>query len=114
MRTILDKRKVGSKDTSKLDGVMKKLDNLENDMFLISPVSNKTDRFRLTWIGLSRVFRMANNYIKTENELNDFDLNTFRYLFNQCTNEEKSFLKTKYNQLYNALFKENSHKGDNK
>lgn len=61
--------------------------------------NNYHERYKLTWVGLNRVFDAVNRLIGLNEKIPDLHINTYKYLFNQCTDEEKQFLNDKFTNL---------------
>lgn len=48
--------------------------------------------YKLTWVGINRVFRVAHNLVRQGGELSRLDKNTYVYLFNQLSDVEKDHI----------------------
>lgn len=47
------------------------------------------DEYKLYWVGLCRIFRTADNFVSQGGELSKFDEITYKYLFDQLSEEQK-------------------------
>jgi hypothetical protein len=60
--------------------------------------------FKLSWAGVYRVFRVADQLIKIGGELTDFDINTYRHLYSQCDNEQRKHLEDNFRYITGIIF----------
>lgn len=52
--------------------------------------------FQLSWVGLCRVFEVANGFLSEGYGIDDFQVNTYKFLYEQCSEEQRQHIKDNY------------------
>lgn len=59
--------------------------------------------FNMSWVGVCRVFNVAYTSAKLKVGLTAGEINTYKYLFDQCNDDQKGHLVLKYGDLLEFL-----------
>lgn len=66
------------------------------DKRIILSRGDRMKNFEITWVGIFRVFRVADKLISQGGELSQFDIYTYKFLFEQLGDDEKEYIIGKF------------------
>lgn len=66
------------------------------------------DNIKINYASVFRLFRVADKLIIDGSELSDFEINTYKYMYNQLNDDQKSHLQEAFNDTLGDVMKEYS------
>jgi hypothetical protein len=62
-----------------------------------------TITYEITWVGIFRMFRVADKLVSSGGSLSEFDINTYRYLLRQLGDDEREYIISKFGENLDFL-----------
>lgn len=59
--------------------------------------------FEINWVTINRIFRVANKFLELGGELDEFELNSYRFMYSQCDDLQKQHLQKHFGDLTGHL-----------
>lgn len=63
---------------------------------------------KINYASVFRLFRVADKLITAGGELSDFEINTYKYMYNQLNDDQKSHLQEAFSDTLDNVMKEYS------
>lgn len=66
------------------------------------------NNIKINYASVFRLFRVADKLITASGELSDFEINTYKYMYNQLNDDQKNHLQEAFSDTLDNIMKEYS------